>query len=519
MKSTQLLSVVFSLIMFTGVTAGNAAFAESDEVDDILEEFCELSIAEQDEVLSEYGLEEYADDFAEICAMDDSEERDESLDALVDEIELEVFDETDDYDVEDNVYVDDDVYETEDYDDDYANDGTRHNIEDRLANFCEMSEDETAEFFEHHPRLAQFEDRLANYCDLSDYAKNSKLKDFIRQNITDEDHKQVRDYVKDHMKEKYDDSDIDEKFRGKLAMWCEMTDDEKDAAAIEHDKTEDHVDRANLYCTLDESDRTDFIAEHRDEFRAHMKDKMMDKAHDKHHKMDYEKMCSLTDSERATEIDDAEKLERLSKWCDMSPEEREEYKKEHHGEMKDKKHEKMMDKAHDKKHDMKMSDKSEKLKAMIADKRDISDEKRAEIKAKYMEKYGELSDEQKSDLKKKFKHHMASKKVSMSEDMRSSIHERLAEMKAFKAELRENASELTDEEKQELREEFIEKAKDMQLAWINPRIQMTAGVVAEDVECREGFSLVMKASNGVAMCLKADTALKMIDRGIVVPAN
>lgn len=59
----------------------------------------------------------------------------------------------------------------------------------------------------------------------------------------------------------------------------------------------------------------------------------------------------------------------------------------------------------------------------------------------------------------------------------------------------------------------------MQLAWINPRVQMTAGIVAGDVECREGFSLVMKASNGVAMCLKADTALKMIDRGLVVPAN
>jgi len=28
----------------------------------------------------------------------------------------------------------------------------------------------------------------------------------------------------------------------------------------------------------------------------------------------------------------------------------------------------------------------------------------------------------------------------------------------------------------------------------------------------------MKASNGVAMCLKADTALQMIDKGIIVPA-
>jgi hypothetical protein len=78
---------------------------------------------------------------------------------------------------------------------------------------------------------------------------------------------------------------------------------------------------------------------------------------------------------------------------------------------------------------------------------------------------------------------------------------------------------MTDEEKQQLREEFIEKAKDMQLAWITPRTQMTAGIDAAEVECREGYSLVMKASNGVAMCLKAETALTMIDRGIVVPAN
>ena len=78
---------------------------------------------------------------------------------------------------------------------------------------------------------------------------------------------------------------------------------------------------------------------------------------------------------------------------------------------------------------------------------------------------------------------------------------------------------MTDEEKQELGAEFIEKAKSMQLAWISPRTQMTAGVDSAEVECREGFSLVMKASNGVAMCLKADTAFKMIDRGLVVPAS
>jgi hypothetical protein len=119
----------------------------------------------------------------------------------------------------------------------------------------------------------------------------------------------------------------------------------------------------------------------------------------------------------------------------------------------------------------------------------------------------------------KFKEHMVSKRINMSEERRSEIHDRLAEMKAFKAELREKSSEMTDKEKQQLREEFIEKAKDMQLAWISPRTQITAGIGATEVECREGFSLVMKASNGVPMCLKSDTALKMIDKGIAVPAN
>lgn len=52
-----------------------------------------------------------------------------------------------------------------------------------------------------------------------------------------------------------------------------------------------------------------------------------------------------------------------------------------------------------------------------------------------------------------------------------------------------------------------------------PRIQIADGVDASDVECSEGYSLVMKTSNGVSMCLKVDTALKMIDRGIAVPAD
>ena len=96
MKSTQLLSVVFSLIMFTGVTAGNTAFAESDEIDDILEDFCEMTIDERSDILSKYDLDDYAEKFATICDIEDEDERNDSLDDVIDAIDLETFDESDD---------------------------------------------------------------------------------------------------------------------------------------------------------------------------------------------------------------------------------------------------------------------------------------------------------------------------------------------------------------------------------------------------------------------------------------
>jgi len=515
MKSTQLLSVVFSLIMFTGVTAGNAAFADSDELDDILEAFCEMASEEQSDLLSEYGLDKYAEKLATVCAIEDDDEREEALDDVIDAIYLEtnVEDETDD-ETNDKTDEDDESYE----DGDDARDGRPYNLDDRLANFCDMSDEDKRQFFADHPRLAQFSERLANYCDLSDYSRDSKLKDFIRINITDEDREKVRAHV-DTLKNQLTDAD----FREKLTQWCAMSDEEKQETAVEYDKTADQVAKADRYCTLGESDRAAFIAENIDEFRAHMKahmDKPMDKPH-----ADYDRFCALTDAELAAATFDADFVERASKWCEMTPEERKDYKKESHDAMKDNMHDRMSDVAKERMSDvakdklaMKLSDKSDRLNAMIMTKQEISDEKREEFRMKYEAKYGDL-DEIKSELEMKFKDHVMSMKVKFSDERKASIHDRLAEMKAFKAELREKSSELTDEQKQQLRAEFIEKAKDMQLAWISPRTQIAAGVDAGEVECREGFALVMKASNGVPICLKADTALRMIDKGIAVPAN
>jgi len=589
--------------MFTGVTAGNTAFAESDDVDEILEEFCEMTLDERSDILSKYDLDDYAEKLAIICDIEDEDEREDSLDDVIDAIELEVYDETYDYsddvieDFEDCVEAGYPVMESypeqcmtddgtvftntddddDDYDDDYDRYDKHDSLEDRLEHFCELTDEEKEKLYADHPRVAQYSDRLANYCDMSEDEREDAIEDFVAEHfpgereydfdlddlldrycgLNDEDKRdlladhprlapftdrlanycdmsedeqdaiddlieehgdkiraELRDYSKDYR------MDYKKDMREHLAKYCEMSDEERKAYVAEHDKAADHVEKMDRYCSLDETDRMDFIEEHRDEYAAHMKEKMHDKMSDKMHDkmanhMNYDRLCAMAESDRAAEITDVAKLDRISKWCDMTPDERKDYKKEHHGEMKDKMHDKVMDK----KHAMKLSDKSDRIKAMIMDKRDISDEKREEIKMKYIEKHGDLTDKKKSELKMKFANHMKHMKYKISDERKSDIHDRLAEMKAFKAELRERSSEMTDEEKQELRSEFIEKAKDMQLAWITPRTQMTAGIDAAEVECREGFSLVMKASNGVAMCLKADTALKMIDRGIVVPAN
>lgn len=451
MKGTQLLSVVFSLIMFTGVTAGNIAFAESNDIIDSFEDCVEAG----------YPIME---SFPEQCMTDDGA-----------------------------VFVNDD--------------NDKYGLDDLLDRYCELNDEEKRQLLADHPRLAEFSDRLTNYCEMSE--EEQDVIDELIEEHGDKIRIELRDYYKDYV------MDYKKDMRDHLENYCEMSDEDRKAFVTKHGKAEDHVEKMNTYCSLDEDDRINFIEEHKDEYRTYMKDKMNDNMY-----MNYDRFCKLTDAELATSTFDVEFVENASKWCEMTPEEQEDYKKEHHdNKMHD--FDGMSDKA---KHHMsdaaktKLSENSSRLKSMIMGKHDISDEKHEEIRMKYEEKHGDL-DERKSELKMKFKNHMASMKINMSEERRSLIHDRVDEMKSFKADLRERSSELTDEEKQQLREEFIEKAKDMQLAWITPRTQMTAGIDAAEVECREGYNLVMKISNGVAMCLKADSALKMIDRGIVVPAN
>ncbi len=48
---------------------------------------------------------------------------------------------------------------------------------------------------------------------------------------------------------------------------------------------------------------------------------------------------------------------------------------------------------------------------------------------------------------------------------------------------------------------------------MSPRAQMNQGVESADVQCRDGFELVMKISNGSAACVKSQSVEKLILRG------
>ncbi len=371
----------------------------------------------------------------------------------------------------------------------YAESDEKHNdLKDRLDNFCNMADTEKEQFFLDHPRIAQFKDRLASICDLSEDERKISIEEFIKE-ITPE---QKSDY----------------NMADKLKLYCEMSDADKEAFLAEHDKA-DLKARMDAYCALDESGRDAYVTEHQ------MLVDEMQKAHEeiRDHKAEYQRYCQMTADERAAEITDAEKLAKVSEWCEMTSEQREAYKKENHDAAMDfkEKHFDALERMKEN-HDM-----SPRLRGMIMAS-DMSQDRMDELRTKYQEKHGDL-DEKRVELKMKFKDHVSAMLGKLTDEQKADILARHAEMKALKSELREKSSTITDEEKQELRAEFIEKAKSMQLAWISPRQQVSVGIDAGEIECREGYSLVMKTSNGLPMCLKAESALRMIENGFAIPAN
>jgi hypothetical protein len=139
-----------------------------------------------------------------------------------------------------------------------------------------------------------------------------------------------------------------------------------------------------------------------------------------------------------------------------------------------------------------MSDHKDAMKGEMSDHKDAMKGEMSDHKSRVILRASTLTDEQKNDIK--------------------TMH---SELRDFKHLLRDSSSDL---DKEEIRSQFMEKAEEFSMTWLSPRHQTAAGINAEMVQCREGFSLVMKTSNATPMCVKESTAEKLIERGFAITA-
>jgi hypothetical protein len=252
-----------------------------------------------------------------------------------------------------------------------------------------------------------------------------------------------------------------------LDRYCEMSVDEKTEFVEKYPMASDHQDKMKEYCSLDESERDAFIEEHKDDYMKHDYDKreMMDK------------FCEMTDEDRAAHLEDYQKnedhLATMKEYCSLDESERDAFIEKHKDSMKDK-----------------ISEHKDDMRDQISDHKDS------------------MSSDRKS--------HMVLKASTLTDEQKDGVKAMHAELRDFKHSLRDKS--ISDEDKQEIRNHFMEKAKEFSLTWLSPRHQVAAGIDAEMVECREDFTLVMKTSNASPICVKETTAKKLIERGIAITA-
>ena len=421
MKKVQLLSVVFSLVLISGLSAGTAVtYAESEDdnhdFEDKLEQFCSMTDQQKDQLFEEHpDLVEHEELLTQYCSLDEDEQED-LIEQFIEEY-YPNYQEKDDWD-----------------------------IEDTLEKYCEMSSDEKAEFVENYPMAAEHQDELEEFCSLDD----SEREEFISEH---ED-----EYKTDH---DYDLEDILEKY-------CSMSDEEKATFVEEHEKNEEQQAKMNEYCSLDESEREAFIEEHEDEYK-------MNRAYIAREKMD--NFCEMTDEERANHFSEygksEEHLAEMEEYCSLDDSGRDAFIAEHKDAMKEK-----------------TSEHKDAMKEKTSEHKDAMKEKTSEHKYQVL-RASKLTSDQKNEIK--------------------TMH---LELREFKHSLRDKS--VSDSEKELIREQFMEKAKEFSMTWLAPRYQLAAGIDSDMVECREGFELVMKTSNASPLCVKESSVETLVKRGIVI---
>jgi len=386
----------------------------------------------------------------------------------------------------------------------------------RLAEYCELSADEQKRELARRDDIRKHKERLDRYCEMSDEEREEYQKEFG-----------------DEYKER--DMDKSDDLKEKLSKYCELSDEEIDELQQTDGKITDELrERLVRYCTLSEEEREDSRKMHHDvmmDFKeTHLK--MIDEKRFGHKfirefDMRIASFCEMSEDELMKLMQRHEFLrkhhERLAEYCHMSEDQREDFRMTHRDMMDDFKEDsaQMRDQMITSHQDIRMQI-QQKVRHY-----DISDEKRDEIRDKFRAKHSGLSDTERDEISDKiktkyreyFEIRMKQRHDTMSELQKDQILKRHTEMKDYKADLRLKTKNMSEDERVEFQAEFRDRVSDKRFSWISPQKQMLAGIEVDEIECREGLNLVLKTSNGKAMCTKSSTAERMIERGLAIPAN
>jgi len=410
-----------------------------------------------------------------------------------------------------------DEEEHDDYDDtrdsdDYKDYDRYKDHKEKADRYCNMSEEEREEHLAKYEDMREYKEKLDEYCQLDESERDQYI----------EDHK-------DEIREKYNDK-VDY-LKDYFEIYCDMSDEERDKFLAMHDKmTDEPREQHDRYCSMTDEEREEFKKENRDKMTDYKKDHMTDKKMSGDFVRDFDmRIASMCDTSTAKMVELMQKYEffqehheRIAEYCNMSQEERKDYRMTHQDMMEDYTEDfgQMRDRMMDGLPDMKMKI-QEKMRQY-----DMSDERHEVIQEKFRTMHSDLSDVQRDEIRDKikakymdhFKSGMEMRLGAMPELEKDQILQRHAEMKDYKSELRLKYKDMSEDERVQFQAEFRDKVSDKRFAWISPHKQMLAGVPVDELECREGLNLVLKTSNGKAMCVKSTTAERLIENGIAVPA-
>ena len=386
---------------------------------------------------------------------------------------------------------------------------------EKADEYCNMSDEEREERLAEHTDMREYKEKLDEYCQLDEYERGQYIEDH-KEEYRDKYRNKV-DYMKDNFE-----------------SYCEMSNEERDEFHAMHDRMTDEIrvlhDR---YCSMTDEEREEFKKENHDtmmDFKEDHKMMINDKRFARDFVRDFDmriaSMCDISDTKMRELMQKHEFLqehhERIAEYCNMSEDERKEYRMSHNDMMEDYMEDfgQMRDRIMEGQPDMKMK-MQEKMRQY-----NISDEKRDVLQEKFRTMHSDLSDVERDEIRDKikskymdhFKSGMEMRFGAMSDLQKDQILKRHEEMKDFKSELRLKYKDMSEDERIQFQAEFRDKVSDKRFAWISPHKQMLAGIGVDEIECREGLNLVLKTSNGKAMCVKSATAERLIENGIAVPA-